>query len=60
MTSQTPGSRPLGQIVVLGLMLFAIMFVGAAALYGVSEGLLWIESYVAHQVAADSTKSVKQ
>jgi len=41
-------------------MLFAIMFVGAAALYAASEGLLWIESYVAHQVAADSTKSVKQ
>jgi hypothetical protein len=51
-TPFAPGSRPLGQIFLLGLMVFAIMFVGAAALYGVTEGLLRVNDYVVHQVVA--------
>ena len=60
LTPLTPGSRPLWQIFLLGLMMFAIMFVGAATLYGITEGRLWIKDYVGHQVTDDSPKSVKQ
>jgi hypothetical protein len=61
LTPLPPGTRSLRQIFLLGVTLFAIMFVAAAALYGVTGGLLWIKDYyVGHQVTADSTKSVKQ
>jgi hypothetical protein len=33
------------------MMLFGVIFAAAAALYGVTEGLLWLEIYVKDQFA---------
>jgi len=41
-----PGTRPLRQIFALSLMIAGIMFVGAAALYGMTVGLLALEPIV--------------
>jgi hypothetical protein len=41
-----PGKRPLRQIFVLSLMIVGIMFIGAAALYGATLGLLALEPIV--------------
>jgi hypothetical protein len=41
-----PGTRPLRQIFVLTLLIAGIMFVGAAAIYGTTVGLMALEPIV--------------
>ena len=51
-----PGTRPLRQIFVLTLMIVGIMFIGAAAIYGVTVGLLALEPIVKSWIAANIAK----
>ena len=54
--SYQPGTRPLRQIFVLTLMIVGIMFIGAAAIYGVTVGLLALEPIVKSWIAANIAK----
>jgi hypothetical protein len=40
-------SKPLVESLLLGFLLIGMMIVGAAFLYFVTEGLLWLEGYFA-------------
>jgi hypothetical protein len=46
-----PQSRPLGQSLLLGLVVLGCMIVGAVFHYFVTNGLLWLERYVRDQYA---------
>jgi hypothetical protein len=46
-----PGSRRLREIFLLSVIILSFMFLSAVALYGATEGLLWLRDYITDQRA---------
>jgi hypothetical protein len=44
-----PGSRRLREIFLLSVIILSFMFLNAVALYGTTEGLLWLRDYITNQ-----------
>jgi hypothetical protein len=44
-----PGSRRLREVFLLSVIVFGYMFLSAIAIYGATEGLLWLRDYMTHQ-----------
>jgi hypothetical protein len=41
-----PGSRRLREIFLLSVIMLSFMFLSAVAIYGATEGLLWLRDYI--------------
>jgi hypothetical protein len=46
-----PGTRRLREVFLGSVIIFSFMFLGAVAIYGATEGLLWAREYVTNQWA---------
>jgi hypothetical protein len=54
-----PGSRRLREIFLLSVIILSFVFLNAVALYGATEGLLWLRAYITDQRAHDARANTK-